>query len=206
MSKKKKKAARLTAGQPGPDVTGAPVPPRRLAYRVSDGACRAREPRSYDRMIYAGLLGVAFFATFIAVAFAVFGTVTEGEQQLWPAFDFGSFLKGSASQADPHNPCIVLQEYLESIASREHENAYGMLDSVQREELSLEDFVDGTGEYSELFTGIKSYQASSYSVVDNTASCTGYIHYEEGGRSKVEAAFSRTEDRWQLSFVSVIYD
>jgi hypothetical protein len=166
----------------------------------------AAEPRSYDRKFYAGVLLAAALLIAAVIGFAVYRTAFYREApRPTPVFDFSSLGIGSGELPDPQNPCVVLQEYLEATRNKSYQKAYGYLCRGLRAESSLEDFVSNSQRNILLFNDISAYLFPAYRTNGGAASASGYVVYESGDRSRVEATFAREGRSWKIALITVIY-
>jgi hypothetical protein len=167
---------------------------------------QATEPRSYDRRFYAGVLLAAALLIVAVVGFAVYRTAFYKEAPpSGPTFDLSSLAVGSGGLPDPQNPCVVLQEYLESTRRKHYEKAYGFLCQGLKRESSMDDFVSNAQRNALLFNDISAYLFRAYKTDGGAASASGYVVYKSGGRSRVEATFAREGSSWKIALLTVVY-
>lgn len=169
---------------------------------------QAVEPRCYDRRFYARALLIGAILIMLTTGFAIYSsfykTATPAHEE---KYDIGSlFTMRNATPPDAGNPCIILQEYLETTRASEYARAYGYLFSGLQKSVSLKDFTDNTRSNSLLFREISGYSFPSYRLDAAGACAVGYIQYKDGGRSRVEAAFARENNAWKISEMTVIYE
>ena len=183
------------------EVSASSASSRRHRHRFFE----AREPRSYDRTFYAGVLLLSFLLIAAAVGFAVYRTaVNTTEPPSGPAFDLASLMR-SQSQPDPANPGIVVQQHLEATRLGSLREAYGFLGESLKREMTYVEFVSGADDGSALLKDVKGYRFSSYEVDGDEAETRGCILYRAGGRSSVEAALKREDGNWRISRITVVY-
>jgi len=168
---------------------------------------QAEEPRCYDRRFYGRVLLTAFIVIILCAGFITYRLfINRGEQTVPARYDLSSlFNAGAQAFPDPSNPSILLQEYLELISRGSYERAYGYLCAGLKKEVSFEEFVANNEKNSLLFRDVERYRFSQYSVDGTAASTSGYMEYGAGGRSLVEAAFTKEEDGWRIALVTVVY-
>jgi len=168
---------------------------------------QAEEPRSYDLRFYGRVLLAAFILIILCAGFVTCSLVVNRGKQTGPArYDLSSLFKaGTQAFPDPSNPCILLQEYLELTSRGSYERAYDYLCEGLKKEVSFEEFVANSEKNSLLFRDVERYRFSQYGVDGTTASTSGYMEYGVGGRSLVEAAFTKEEDGWRIALVTVVY-
>lgn len=169
---------------------------------------RAVEPRGYDRRFYASALLVGFLFIFLATSLLIyhyaFKTVTVVPGVV---FDLSSlFVKGSAGLPEASNPCMVLQDHLEATRTRRYREAYGYLCEGLRKQVTLEGFIASARANSLLFRAASRYSFPSFEVKGTAAGAKGYIEYQVGGRSLVEAAFAKEGALWRIAQMTVIYE
>ena len=167
----------------------------------------ASEPTSYDRRFYARAISVGFLVIIISIVFAVYNFAFKaGEPGHEPSFDLGSlFMTDSRIVPSPRNPCIVIQEYLETIREGRYRKAYGYLCAGLKREVTYEAFVSNAEGNDLLFRDISGYRFSGYRVDGTAAGADGYIEYRAGGRSRVEAAFAQEGLYWRIAQMTLIF-
>ena len=180
--------------------------PVETRYHVRSPA-QAEEPRSYDRRFYARVLLAAFIVIILCIVLVTYLFVVDGGEKAGPArFDLSSlFTDGSRALPDPHNPCMVLQEYLELTSRKSYERAYDYLSEGLKKEVSLDEFVSNSEKNSLLFNDVERYRFSQYTVEETAATANGYMEYGTGGRSLVEVAFAKEDNGWRIALVTVVY-
>jgi hypothetical protein len=166
----------------------------------------ATEPRSYDRRFYASVLLAAFVMIVLVVGFAVYRLAFNTEPPpSGPSVDLTSLSTGGKALPDPQNPCIVLQEHLEAVRKGSYRTAYGFFCQGLKKTNSLDAFTSNARANKLLFNDVSAYRFNGYRVNGTAASATGYIVYESGGRSRVDAQFAREGNSWKVALMTVIY-
>lgn len=167
---------------------------------------QADEPRSYDRRFYARALLVGFLIIIIAIGAAVYAFGFKTKKRVGPLFDLSSlYMTGSRIVPDTHNPCVILQEYLEALRSGSFRRAYDFLCVGLKKEVTYEAFVSNAKNNEMLFRDVSAYDRSRYDVNGTAAGAEVYVEYRTGRRSRVEAAFAREGTGWKISQMTVIF-
>lgn len=122
-------------------------------------------------------------------------------------FDLSSMVvSGDRALPEPSNPCIVIQENLETTRRGEYQRAYRYLAEGLKEQTTYEEFAANAGENLLLAEEISRYVFPDYSVEGDVAALTGYILYVDGSRSRVEAAFTREVDGWRIARMTIVLE
>lgn len=180
--------------------------------RASDGRAHPQDSITapgtrpfYVQALIVSSLVVALVAGYAAYRIA-FDTVTEGQG---PRFDLSSLILGKEDGAldlDPDNPCIVVQEHLETMRRRDYQASYGYLSAPLRLAMSFDEFVASAKRTAPLLRDVDEYIFESYDATDGTAAASGYVVYAGGGRSRARASFVREEGGWRVASLTLVYE
>lgn len=171
---------------------------------------RATEPTGSDRTFYFSVLTVAFLIILIAAGLVIYNlafntvTVVAG-----PQFDLRSlYLNGPTRIPDRGNPCMVVQEHLEKLRGKDYAGAYEYLSQPLKKEVSLDAFTQNAQKNYLLLSDVSTYSfpECTYDGAGNAATLRGYVWYRSGGRSTVEADFTKEDGVWKISRMAIVYD
>lgn len=162
--------------------------------------------RIFISVMVAGLLMIALAAGFSIYRLA-FNKVVETPS---PTFDLTSLqIRGEQPPAQPQvdaaNPCMVLQEHLELLRRKDYGQAYNGLCTGLKSMTSLTDFTNNARLNAALFRDVQGYRFNSFQSSGTAASADGYMVYNSGGKSRVQAQFSKQPDGWKIALMTVIY-
>lgn len=169
---------------------------------------KATEPRSYDRRFYARVLIVGLILILISIGVLVYDVAFKTvEPPKGPTFDLESlFMKKSRLIPDPKNPCIIIQEHLEATRTGSYRLAYSYLSRELKKLVSLEEFAANADDNSILLRDVKAYKFPDYTTDGAAASASGFLEYNSGGKSKIDAVFIREGDSWKISGMTLIFE
>jgi hypothetical protein len=169
-------------------------------------------PSERDWRFNLGALGACVLVAAMVAGFGVyriaFNRVTGPRV---PAFDLSSMNAPghqplSSPRVEAGNPCVVTQEYLDSLRLKDYEGAYGMLSTALRDATSFEEFVANSRRNETLFRDVKRYVFPRYRLEGDAASVEGAIEYDGGGRSSVTAGLEKQSGEWRIALVTVTYE
>ncbi len=124
-----------------------------------------------------------------------------------PSFDLSSiFFQGKTLPPDPGNPCVVVQSELEATRLSLFQDAYSLLSSGLKGQVTFEQFAKNAKENMLLLRNMSAFQFPGYTITDATAAVSGYVTYRTGGRSKVEAFLQKEDGAWHISRLTLVYD
>jgi hypothetical protein len=168
-------------------------------------------PDHRNRRFRIVVAGACILMIALAVAFLVYRLAYNTVEAVpEPRFDLSSLvLKGtagpSAAGIDINNPAVAVQEHLELLRQKKFEDAYKDLSAELHRGTSLEQFKSNAAVNMPLFRDISSYSFPAFAVSGDSATASGYILYDKGGKSRVDASFVREGGRWKLSMLTVVY-
>jgi hypothetical protein len=127
-----------------------------------------------------------------------------------PRFDLSSLIfrsnaGPSAAFVDVGNPAIAVQEHLELLRRKDYTIAYKDLSSGLHRVTPLEQFRSNAALNLPLFRDISSYSFPSVVVEGDSATASGYVRYDNGGRSRVDASFVKEGGKWKLALLTMVY-
>jgi hypothetical protein len=182
--------------------------PRRTSGRTAEPS---DAPDHRNRRLRIVVASACILMIALAVAFVVyrlaFNTVEAVPE---PRFDLSSLLlKGqagpSAAVVDINNPAIAVQEHLELLRQKDYDTAYKDLSAELHRVTSLEQFRSNAAQNLPLFRDISSYSIPAFVVAGDSATASGIINYDNGGKSRVDASFVREGGKWKLATLTVVY-
>jgi hypothetical protein len=182
------------------------IKPGREGPGAHTGLSRFDNRRVFISVMVTGILMIALAAGFSIYRLA-FNKLVEMPS---PKFDLTSLrISGTQPPAQPQvdaaNPCMVLQEHLELLRRKDYDQAYADLCSGLQSMTPLVDFTNNARLNAALFRDVQGYRFTSFQSSGTAASVDGYMVYNGGGKSRVQAQFSRQPDGWKIALMTVIY-
>lgn len=171
---------------------------------ASQGAPRAGKERSH----YFAAVLCALVLVLIVTGYVVYNThFKKTPVAASPAFDLSSlFFARGPMPPDPANPCLVLEQQLETTRTGDYQMAYDMLSSGLKKEVGFEQFVKNAKDNGLLLRQASTYIFPSFSAQKSAAAVSGFVEYRTGGRSKVEASFAREGGAWRIARLTMSYE
>lgn len=167
-----------------------------------------RDTPKNNRRFFLGVVLACLIIVVFAAAIGIYKFAYDTQEQVpEPAFDLSSLFASGTWHGFPDalNPALTLQEHLERLRLRNFKSAYQDQYKALRDLVDIEEFTSNVRRNEPLFRDVKAYSFPTFTVSGNTANVSGFIEYNNGDKSKVDASLVKEGDEWKIATLTLVY-